>query len=179
MIYFIGVDPGLNGGIVIINQQEDIISKYIMPVIKDEKTIYDIISLKLLIDNFKKQYLLNNIYFFLEQAHVRPISGKRACFMNGYGFGLLRGILSEPGTMVEIVSPGRWMNSLGIKNIDKQKGSINFCLNKYPNENWCATNRCTNVHNGLTDACCIALYGKRLHDIAITEVLKNEISNKN
>ena len=154
---FIGIDVGLNGGIVILDEKERIILKSVMPIKKTNKKVeYDIKSLISLLNiyNFAKVYL--------EQTHVRPVSGKRACFMNGFGYGIIKGILESLNIDYEIVSPQKWMKEFGIISKDK-KGSIEFCKKKWSKEDWIATKRCRKPHDGLTDAAVIALYGCRRH----------------
>jgi len=59
MIY-VGIDNGLSGGIVIIDENQKIISKHIMPVIKGKKTDYDtlqIINIFISIKQLHKKYL--------------------------------------------------------------------------------------------------------------------------
>ena len=156
MKWFIGIDNGLNGGIVILDENQQIINKFIIPTIKsDNKTHYDINKIVKIFFDLPDRSSLNAI---LEKAHVRPISGKRASFMSGFGYGLMQGILESLSISYEIVKPQTWMKELEITSTD-EKGSILFCQRKWPNEKWIATERCTKAHDGLTDAACLALFG--------------------
>jgi len=150
---YVGIDNGLNGGIVVINEKQEVVLKIVMPTIKCKgKTEYDVNSITELFDDW---FGTNVCFAVLEKAHVRPISGKRACFMNGFGYGLLQGLLNN--ISYEIISPQVWMKELGINSKD-EKGSIKYCLKKYPKERWTATERCKKYHDGLTDAACMAVY---------------------
>lgn len=153
-MYYVGIDPGLSGGITILNKEQHIIKKYVMPVIKNKKTEYDIQSI---VDIFKNLKLQEELRVFLEKAHVRPISGKRACFMNGFGFGLFQGILEGLKISYELITPQKWMKELEIVSTE-QKGSIKWCHRKYPNEQWTKSEHSKNPHDGLTDSACIAFY---------------------
>ena len=151
---YIGIDNGLSGGIVMLDENQKVINKYIMPVIKikgkneyDVRRIVEILNVSEPVD----------IFCCIEKQHVRPISGKRACFTNGFGFGLFQGILESIGISYEIVKPQTWMKELEIDSKDK-KGSISFCQRKWPDIDWRATERCTKVHDGLTDGAGLALY---------------------
>ena len=156
MKLFIGIDNGLGGGITVLDENQEILKSIVMPTIKvNKKTEYvvkDIIE-------FLDWYTVNptDVYCCLEKSHVRPISGKRACFMTGYGYGLMQGILESAGISYEIVSPQTWMKELSIVTVDG-KGSIPFCQRKWPTFDWKATERCTKVHDGKTDSACISLY---------------------
>lgn len=159
-MWYIGIDNGLNGGIVCIDNEQKIVWKKTMPVIKDkgktEYSIYEIIKL------FEEVVVPEKVKVHLEKAYVRPISGKRACFMNGYGYGLIQGILESLNLSYEIVTPQTWMKNLEI-NSKNGKGSILFCQRKWPKEKWCATERSKKPHDGLTDAACLALYCYRMN----------------
>ena len=158
---FVGIDVGLKGGVVAINEHQLIQYKHVMPVIKiNNKNEYNV---KLIVEIFKeiiKLDTMENIFVILEKEHVRPISGKRASFLLGYGYGGMQFLLESFGVSYEIVSPQAWMKELGITSKDT-KGSIVYCQRKWPSINWCGTDRSRKPHDGLTDAACMALYGYR------------------
>lgn len=153
----------MSGGIVVIDETQKIISKYIMPVIKGQKTEYDILNLVNIFINIKQ--LNKKIFVVLEKSHVRPISGKRACFMTGFGYGVLQGILSSLQISYEIVSPNDWQKEIlkGMNTGDTKKDSIMFCKRKWPDECWTATERSKKEHDGLCDAAGMAIYCYRLN----------------
>ena len=157
---YVGIDPGLSGGIVAINDKQEIIYKNIMPVIKGKKTEYNIQKL-IEILNYSEP---SNVCIALEKQHVRPVSGKRACFMTGFGFGMLQAIIEVRGFSYEIVNPIVWMKDIFKGNDYKdKKASVQFCQRKWPKEDWKATEKCRVIHKGLTDAACLALYSWRLN----------------
>ena len=155
----LGIDGGKQGGFVLLNQSGGVVKKWIMPLNDDDnfnpKGIIDIIA-----ECFSLS-IYGELIVCLEHAHPRPISGKRACFMNGYGYGLVIGILHASGIKAfYIVNPNTWMKEVLGKDRDKKiKGSIQWCKNKYPEESWTATTRSKKPHTGLTDACAIAVWG--------------------
>lgn len=153
MKFYIGIDNGLKGGITVINNREGLVSSIPMPV---KEGIYDLDS----IINFIKNYPKKDTTIVLETAWVRPISGKRACFMNGFCYGNMLGVIETLKFKHIKVNPGKWMKDLGLSSKEK-KGSIDFCLKRYPAISWKATDRCTTIHDGMTDSCCIAVWGKR------------------
>ena len=156
---FIGIDNGLNGGIVALDENCKFINKWIMPVKKGKRLEYDIPKIVDIFETF--YYTPENVLIILEQSHVRPISGKRACFMTGFGYGIMQGIIEAIGFKYIIVSPSRWMKA--VLETKGKKGSIDYCLKYYPNEDWKRTKRSKKIHDGLTDACCIARYGIFIH----------------
>ena len=158
---FIGADNGLQGGIAVVNNKEELLDVFPMPVIKGNKrTEYD---MRAIIDKFKAIKAMDeSVVAILEQAHARPISGRTACFSTGMCYGIMRGILNALDISCVIVTPNRWMKQIlaGTNQKDK-KGSIKYCLNKYPAYSFKATERCTKYHDGCTDAVCLALWGVR------------------
>lgn len=156
---FVGIDGGLNGGIVVIDDTQKVLVKGIMPTIKVKgKKEFDVNGIVNLFLNLKKTYG-KEIHVALEQAHVRPISGKRACFTTGGGYYLIRGILTALGISYEIVPPKKWQKEIleGLGS-DTKAASIMYCKQKWPQVHWAATERSTKGHDGLTDAACMSIY---------------------
>jgi hypothetical protein len=157
MSYFIGIDGGLNGGISIINENQDVIFKDVMPVIKGSKTEFDIYGIvKMITNNISNE----KVFCMLEKAAPRPISGKRACFMTGGGYYLLQGILTTLGISYEVVNPTEWQKEIfkGLNYDDTKQASVMFCQRKWPTLKFTATERSSKAHDGITDSLCIALY---------------------
>ena len=159
--YFIGLDVGLSGGIVVIDETQKIIGKWIMPTIKSKgKTEYNVQEIVDIFTRINGSLINSCWHVILEKEHARPISGKRASFMLGFGYGLMQGILESLHVSYEIVSPQDWMKELNINSKD-EKGSIKYCQRMFPNEDFRATERCTVIHDGITDALCMSLIAYR------------------
>lgn len=158
VINYIGIDPGLGGGITIIDENAKIIEKHIMPVISKQLRDYDIYKIYNMLHPYAGQIA------GLEKSQVHPVSGKRACFMNGYGFGVLQTCLRILNISYMLVPPLVWMKVIlhGIKHTD-EKGSIRWAITNYPQENWRASPTGEKIHDGLTDSCAIAAYTRLLH----------------
>lgn len=157
---FVGIDNGLSGAIVAINNDETILFDTVMPVIGKPKeyNVNEIVRL------FKEHFGdRKNLYVALEKAHVRPVSGKRACFSTGEGYGAMKGILGSLGISYIIVTPQAWIKHIIGSSTKDKKPSIMYCQRKYPNHNWAATERSKKISDGLTDACALALYAKRYY----------------
>lgn len=159
---FVGIDGGLNGGIVVIDDTQVVLHKYIMPTIKLRgKKEFDINSIVDIFCRLKSKYG-KDIHVALEHAHVRPVSGKRACFTTGGGYYLLQGVLSCLGISFEIVPPKKWQKELlsGL-GTDTKQASIMYCRQKWPHISWTPTERSKKDHDGLTDAAGLAVYAFR------------------
>ncbi len=162
MIY-IGIDNGLGGGIAAIDENQNIVCLKPMPVIKGKKTEYVVSSVSQILIKLKEE---DDIFCVLEKAHVRPISGKRACFMTGYGYGMMEGILTGVGIRYRIVNPREWQKSItsGLGN-DTKSASINFCLKQFPGVDLTLTERSKKHNDGLSDALCMATYCYEMHKV--------------
>lgn len=159
---YVGIDGGLNGSIVVLDETQAVLHKWVMPTIKVKgKKEFDVQEIVDIFVRLKSQYG-KYIYVVLEQAHVRPISGKRACFTVGGGYYLIKGILTSLGISYEIVPPKKWQKELlaGLGS-DTKAASILYCKNKWPQVKWTATERSTKAHHGLTDAAALAVYSFR------------------
>ena len=153
MNIYLGIDPGLNGGLVAINENEGIEYKCVMPTLMNKKKDLDIKEIGVIIEDldFYAKEKKGQLFVILEKQYVRPVSGKRSCWMNGFSYGVLRTAIAFVGVQTELVTPQIWMKALGLNSKDK-KGSIKYCVDKYPSEDWTATERSRKVHDGLTDA---------------------------
>lgn len=156
-MYFIGIDNGLSGGIAVIDSLQKVVKLIPMPVIKGKKTEYDIHTIGKVFNSLLESEI---VFAVLEKAHVRPISGKRASFMTGFGYGLMQGILDVTGISYEIIRPKEWQSEIlkGINTGDTKKDSIMFCKRKFPNIDLTPTERSTKLHDGMADALNMAVY---------------------
>jgi len=155
---YVGIDNGLNGGIVLLNEDGIVIDTFNMPVLKMEKTEYDIKGIVTILKGIYNSYEYGTVKVYLEKAHVRPVQGIRAAFTTGFGLGIMEGILESLGLSYEVVNPTVWMKSVFEGNYSKEnkKYSMIFAQRKWPNTEW---HKGKNIHDGLTDAACIGYYG--------------------
>lgn len=160
MTLFVGIDNGLNGGIACLNNNKTA-TVWKMPVIKGTKTDYDIREIIKIIKTFKR----GKCYIVLEKAHPRVVSGKRACFMTGYGYGLMQGLLSALDIPYMVVTPQAWQKEIlsGITEKDTKVASIKFCQKMFPNVDLTPTERSVKPHDGISDALCMAEYCFRIN----------------
>lgn len=155
---YVGIDNGLNGGIVLLSDDGIVIDTFNMPVLKMEKTEYDIKGIVTILKGISNSYEYGTVKVYLEKAHVRPVQGIRAAFTTGYGLGIMQGILTSLGLSYEVVNPTVWMKDVFEGNYSKEnkKYSMIFAQRKWPDTEW---HRGKKIHDGLTDAACIGYYG--------------------
>lgn len=159
-MYTIGIDGGLDGGIVVYHNKK-IIEKHIMPTFKGAKgRTYDIKS----IINILKKYDPNDTLIILEKAHTMLINGARANFTIGECYGMMKAIIIVLSFPFDIVAARTWQKEIfqGQTVKDTKQASIEYCRNRFPDIDWRASERCKKDHDGMTDAACLAVYGTRL-----------------
>lgn len=153
---YAGIDNGLKGGIVFIDSRGAVKERHIMPVITSEKgkTEYDVF---LMVEAFKNK---NIELVALEKAQAYPGQGVTAMFSVGKGFGLWQGILTALGIPFVIVPPQTWQGHVlaGMDRRDTKQASALFAQRMSPETNWRGTDRSKIIHDGLTDAFCLAHY---------------------
>jgi hypothetical protein len=157
MIY-VGIDNGLMGGLVAI-QDSKIIFKQQMPIIKGDRSEYDIQEIIKFFSAIKS--LDTKMVVVLEKAQVSPIAGKNSCFGMGFCFGMMQGILTAMEISYKVVHAKTWQKKvlMDINGEDTKQRSVLFCKRMFPNEDWKISERSSKMHDGLTDATCMAYYG--------------------
>lgn len=156
--FFIGIDNGLYGGIVILNDFGYIEQRYVMPVIGSAKKEYD---LQYIADIFKSIYDTSIYHVSLEKSQPFYKDGAKQAFKTGYGYGCMQGVLNALRISYEIVAPKEWQKKIfkGMNTNDSKTNSALFCQRKWPEYNWRVSEKSKQIHYGLCDAACIAYYG--------------------
>lgn len=144
MIY-IGIDPGKNGGIAMIEDE------FIMVRPFSEETL-----IKELYDYFTSYKACRCV---LEHVHAMPKQGVSSTFNFGMNFGFIQGVLKAYSIPYELVTPQKWKKEFSCTS-DKNT-SIEVCKRLFPNVNLKATDRCRKDHDGMAEALLIAEYGRR------------------
>jgi len=157
---FVGIDPGKNGALSIIDENNKIILKTVMPIVGgdfDKK-----LMLRLFLD-ISEQYDI--IVCTIEKVQAMPITAKKACISIGYGFGLLEMCLIASEIPYQVVSPREWQKLIfkGIRSKDTKIASLTFCERMFPKADFRKSEKCKKFHDGITDSLCIAVHGRRLH----------------
>ena len=143
MIY-IGVDPGKNGGIAIIDSDGVIAFPF-----SEERLLIEL-------DGIAQEY---ECVCYLEHVHAMPKQGVSSTFNFGMNFGFIQGVLKAYEIPYELVTPQKWKKEFSCTS-DKNT-SIEVCKRLFPNVNLKATDRCKKDHDGIAEALLIAEYGRR------------------
>lgn len=159
MIY-LGFDPGLQGGIAAIDQNSKMISINPMPLIGNKD--YDVEGLYGVIENivWKKSKVLATI----EKQQAMPGQGLSSTLKTGMGFGILIGLVTALRIPYQIVPPQKWQHQLfaGLPpSQDTKVKSAIIAKRLFPGVDFKRTDKCKKDSDGMTDAACIAEYGRR------------------
>ena len=163
----IGIDNGLDGGVSYLDPNGNV-GLDVMPTVGGEgggKRSYDIQSMVRILNKIRT--LASGfgwgIHCYLEHAQAFPGQGVSSMFSVGLGFGLWQGILSALFVPYTLVRPQAWQKVMfeGLDRSDTKKCSALVVSRLYPGTDFRASDKCRKAHEGLTDATCIAAYGKK------------------
>lgn len=137
----IGIDPGKNGGIAWIDEEEVCAEKLAG---KTERDVWHLIA------SLEED---DRTFAMIESARSSPQMGVTSAFTFGRGFGGLRMALVAAGIAFEEVSPSVWQRYLrcltrGDKNVTKRKAQELFPMLK--------------ITHAIADALLIAEYARRM-----------------
>lgn len=139
----IGIDPGKNGGIAVIDELGHAYADKMPETITDMFEHFD--SLNVSHTGDRRAYI--------EQVHSSPQMGVKSAFTFGNGFGHLEMALTACGIPFERIRPQAWQKALGCmtkgdKNVSKRRAQELFPSLK--------------ITHSTADALLIAEYGRRL-----------------
>lgn len=148
---YVGIDNGLDGAIVALNEQGEVVSASKMPVFKGKRREYDVRGMARLMASLKAEF--GELSVVLEKALIVPISGRIAVFSTGMCYGVWQGILESLEISYEVASPKDWQKSVlaGVPQGNTKFRAKIWCQRKFPSREW--------EHSGIVDACCLAWYG--------------------
>lgn len=156
--FFVGVDPGLTGGIVVLDADGGILSKSIMPRREDgsidSERVFDILPTKVL--------GIDDVFLTIEKVWSFPNQGVSSTFTFGKATGVIIGAL-ETALSVRAyeVSPQTWQRNLWGNVENTKKAAVEFAETNWPEETFLATARSRKPHQGMIDAACLAEWSRR------------------
>ena len=150
---FVGIDPGMNGGIAFIKPEMD--SDYIK-VTRCPKTVHEMARLFEAGIGMAKNNA--SIILFVEHVWAFPGDGKVSAFRFGYNYGLWKGIASVNEIDVYNITPRKWQGSLdppaNLHGRERKKWLKEYAESLFPN---------IKVTYNVSDAILIANYAKECY----------------
>lgn len=151
---FLGIDPGLKGGLALIDGEDIIVLP--MPTIGGE---IDIAGLRtFLVDHAPKIK-----HAVIEHVWALPKQGAPSGFKFGKLCGIIEALVVAAGIPYTLVTPQKWMkvmhHGVASKEDTKNRGIL-VCQRLFPAVNL-IPERCRTPHDGMSDALQMAEYGRR------------------
>lgn len=141
---FVGIDPGVAGGIAIIDRNSNVIA-----ISKRPDTIKDVLEFLRAATNLTKE-----IRGVLEYVRASPQMGVSSAFTFGCGYGELKACLVAAEIPFEEVTPGRWQKVLSCRTEGDKNISKRHAQQLFP--------RVEKMTHAYADALLIAEYARRL-----------------
>lgn len=159
---FIGVDAGLDGAAVAIDDRGKIIFQHVMPTLGKEKRQLSLVGLHAIFRSFA-ECLIPIDSCCLEFVASRPGMGAPSVFKFGRTYGATEALLIANSIPYTLVTPKVWTREMhqGIEG-DEPKAKSKIAISRlFPEVNLLATERSRVAHDGLIDALLIAEYARR------------------
>lgn len=161
---FVGIDPGLTGGIAAISDKGIPIFVSAFKPVDGE---FDAYALADMITEIRAQHSssTNRILCAVEKVHAMPKQGVSSTFKFGVTYGKILGLLSARLIPFELVTPQAWTKVMlaGEKKDDKKDRAKIVAQRLFPEMDLRASERSTTVHSGMADAILIAEFLRRNH----------------
>ena len=100
---FVGIDPGMNGGITFLEKEQDLVS------IKAQRCPKTAEEMAVLFSAGIKGYAPEDVVLFIEHVWSFPGDGKVSAFKFGYNYGLWKGIAASHEVQIVDSAPRKWM----------------------------------------------------------------------
>ena len=180
---YVGVDPGLHGGISTINP-EGIVTAIPIPTVTiqvngKDRTAYDHTRVAHIFHKLGIYHKLgkHDCFAVLEEQTPRPVfykdkqgkvkkQGATSLYTTGCGFCLLKQALVDFEISHEIIPPKEWQKTFGISGGkgNTKTQSIEICKRLFPNLSLLPTLKSRKDSDGLADAALIAEFARRKHE---------------
>lgn len=152
------LDPGLRGGIAILNEEGKPVFTSEMPIInigdKGQK-IMDVKSIQIIIQDHLPEYC------FLEKVHSMPGQGVVSTFSFGMGYGMVMSAIILNAKHLELIYPQHWQRHVldPIPKWETMTPKVR-AKNKFT-QLWPDLAAMDMKHDGIIDALLLAEYGRR------------------
>lgn len=144
---FIGIDPGKNGGIAVIDTESGI-------TIAEPYSNEALITRLMLVSVSERDAIC-----CLEKVGAMPGQGVVSMFTFGQSVGYIKGVLEAFKIPYQEITPQKWKREFCL-NSDKA-ASAEVCRKLFPDINLLATPRCKKPHDGMAEALLMAEYARR------------------
>lgn len=156
-VIFVGIDPGLSGGIATIGPVAMRAQK--TPIISGEKKQMNLAECANILRSAQDQ---GAVFAVIEKVGAMPGQGVTSMFTFGKGYGQWLGIMAALGISYQEVHPKTWKKAM-LESVGKDKGaSIGRATSLFPGVSLIADG-CRTPHDGMAEALLLAEYGRRMY----------------
>ena len=128
----IGIDPGLSGGIAVLDDLK-IFDVYDMPIMSEGKKNKNQLNSAQLVNIIKKNIISNeDTFLIVEQVSAMPGQGVTSMFNFGQTFGSIKGICAALNLPIFFVRPAKWKKHFDLINSSKDASRTKL-IQMYPN----------------------------------------------
>lgn len=163
MRVYVGLDPGMTGGLAAVSESGELLSVAAMPRVNGSTGPQDYHAIKEWFVSVKK---LGKVEAALEKISVRPGEGVKSTLTAGTNWGFLKGMLVAIGARYIEPTPQSWKKTLGLpkrSGKERKKGkedAVVLATQLFPGINL-TPGRKRVPHDGMADAVLIAEYARR------------------
>ena len=127
----IGIDPGLNGAIVVMKNNK-VLSVFDMPIMSEGKKNKRQLNSARLVDIIKENIKVNDdIAVVVEQVNAMPGQGVTSMFNFGQTFGAIKGVCAALKLPIFFVRPSKWKKHFDLLNSSKDSSRTKV-IEMYP-----------------------------------------------
>ena len=126
----IGIDPGLSGGIAILDDLK-IFDMFDMPIMSEGKKNKNQLNSAQLVNIIKKHIVLGKTFVIVEQVSAMHGQGVTSMFNFGQTFGSIKGICAALNLPIFYVRPAKWKKHFELINSSKD-ASRTKVIEMYP-----------------------------------------------
>ena len=126
----IGIDPGLSGGIAILDDLK-IFDLFDMQIMSEGKKNKNQLNSAQLVNIIKKNIVSGNTFVIVEQVSAMPGQGVTSMFNFGQTFGSIKGICAALNLPIFYVRPAKWKKHFELINSSKD-ASRTKVIEMYP-----------------------------------------------
>lgn len=117
-MWFIGIDPGLSGGVAVVDADGRLVALSAIPLIKggreDGRDTLDACALATMLRGDSTSMRVS-----LERLGSRPGQSAQSYLTSGRNYGIVDGVLQMLGMRVEYPTPQEWQKVLGVARLPK------------------------------------------------------------
>ncbi len=160
--FYIGIDPGISGGLTCMWGNGVIKEKIVMPITKvGTRNKLDAKAITRWLKTLSAEGEVRMVG--LEEQRPMHKQGVTSTFTTGRGYGTLEGIVTALDLPYEVVRPTDWQREMfkGKPKGNTKVYSKEIAQQLFPGEEFRKNDKCKNLHDGLTDSTLIAEHIRR------------------